>query len=265
LRYRRPLCCLIERYDELVEIESVTRKSIETLLQAIESRDLRAVRRALHPNACWQNVPHPAAEGREAVISLLGGILCWSQRVQWDVLHIAIDGMSGSLERVDRFWLEGNEYAVACHGVFAVDAETGTVISVRDYVDLGEWRQRVNPVLEAMASRSSTEVVRGHLAALKRGAPLEVAGYFALDATLECPEGKVIGWDALADYYTALCTQPELSALAWEIIEPADAGEVAVDWRFPSSGEPWATGRDDYEVCAGRITCLRTTLPLAGS
>ena len=252
-------------YDDLVDIESITLRSIETLLRAIESRDLRAVRRALHPNACWQNVPHPAAEGREAVISLLGGILCWSQQVQWDILHIAIDGVSGSLERVDRFWLQGNEYAVACHGVFEVDAETGTVISVRDYVDLGEWRQRVNPVLEAMASRSSIEVVSGHFAALKKGAPLEMASYFALDATLECPAGKVIGWDAVADYYTALCTQPALSALAWEVIEPAGAGEVAVDWRLSSSEETWATGRDDYEVCEGRITRLRTTLPPAGS
>ena len=245
-----------------MEIESVTRKSIETLLQAIESRDLRAVRRALHPNACWQNVPHPAAEGRDAVISLLGGILCWSQRVQWDVLHIAIDGVSGSLERVDRFWLEGNEYAVACHGVFAVDAETGTVISVRDYVDLGEWRQRVNPVLEAMASRSSTEVVRGHLAALKRGAPLEVAGYFALDATLECPEGKVIGWDALADYYTALCTQPKLSALAWDAVQAKAYGKAAVEWRLPVGNENEHSGRDHYEIRNGRIVRLVTTLQL---
>lgn len=195
------------------------------------------------------------------MISLLGGILCWSQRVQWDILHIAIDGVSGCLERVDRFWLQGREYAVACHGVFEVDAETGTVISVRDYVDLGEWRQRVTPVLEAMASRSSTEIVSGHLAALKRGDPLEMAAYFALDATLECPIGKVIGWDAVADYYTALGMQPALSALAWSIIEPADAGEVAVGWRLSSSGEIWAAGRDDYEVCEGRIKRLRTTLP----
>ncbi len=252
-------------YDAPMPMESITREAIDTLLTAIESRDLRAVRRALHPDACWQNVPHPAAEGREAVIALLHGILCWSERVQWDVVRASIEGASGSVERVDRFWLQGEEHAVACHGVFSVDIDTRTVISVRDYVDLGEWRQRVNPVLHALASRTSAEVINGHLAALQKGVPLEVAAYFSLDAIIECPAGKVTGWDAVADYYTALGAQQELSALAWEIVEPADAGEVAVDWRFPSSGEPWATGRDDYEVCAGRITCLRTTLPLAGS
>lgn len=86
-----------------MEIESITREAIETLLEAIESRDLRSVRRALHPTASWQNVPHPAAEGREAVIALLDGILCFSERVQWDVLRTSVDGTSASVERVDRF------------------------------------------------------------------------------------------------------------------------------------------------------------------
>ena len=141
-------------YDAPVEIESITREAIETLLEAIESRDLRSVRRALHPTASWQNVPHPAAEGREAVIALLDGILCFSERVQWDVLRTSVDGTSASVERVDRFWLQGDEYAVACHGIFSVDIATRTVISVRDYVDVGEWQQRVSPMLSKMASSS---------------------------------------------------------------------------------------------------------------
>jgi limonene-1,2-epoxide hydrolase len=249
-------------YDAPMPMESITREAIDTLLKAIESRDLRAVRRALHPDACWQNVPHPAAEGREAVIALLHGILCWSERVQWDVVRASIEGASGSVERVDRFWLQGEEHAVACHGVFSVDIDTRTVISVRDYVDLGEWRQRVNPVLHALASRTSAEVINGHLAALQKGVPLEVAAYFSLDAIIECPAGKVTGWDAVADYFATSDAHPGLNQLAWEAVQVKTPEEAAVDWRLPVGKEAGQLGRDHYEIRNGRIVRLVTTLQL---
>jgi len=195
--------------------ETTTRIAIESLLEAIESRDLRRVRRALHPSARWQNVPHPAAEGRDAVMALLGGILCWSERVRWDVHHVSIEGTNGSVERLDRFWLQGEEYAVACHGVFSVDADTGLVISVRDYVDLGEWRGRVNPVLAALAARSPMEVVSSHLAAIRSGVPLAMASHYAVDAELDCPEGVLVGWDTIANYCESLVLQMDVSGIIW--------------------------------------------------
>lgn len=252
-------------YDAPVEIESITREAIETLLEAIESRDLRSVRRALHPTASWQNVPHPAAEGREAVIALLDGILCFSERVQWDVLRISVDGTSASVERVDRFWLQGDEYAVACHGIFSVDIATRTVISVRDYVDLGEWRQRVGPMLSKMASRPSLDVVSAHLEAIKTGVPLAVAAHYALDATIECSASKVVGWDGIADYYAAVGVQPGLRTLAWSFVESKGRDAVAVDWRLSAVDETMRSGRDHYEVRDGRIIYLMTTLQLNAS
>ena len=72
-----------------------TRQAIDRLLVAIESRDLRAVHAALHPNASWQNVPHPASEGRPAVMVLLASILCWSDQVRWDVISSSVDGEVG--------------------------------------------------------------------------------------------------------------------------------------------------------------------------
>ena len=134
-----------------------TRQAIDRLLVAIESRDLRAVHAALHPNASWQNVPHPASEGRPAVMVLLASILCWSDQVRWDVISSSVDGEVGWYERIDRFWLRGEEHAVRCNGVFKVDPDTDTVREVRDYVDLGEWRARVTPVLQSLATRSAEE------------------------------------------------------------------------------------------------------------
>ena len=135
---------------------SRTRETIEQLLSAIESRDLRAVERYLHPDVVWQNVPHPPTLGRQAVTELLANVLCWSDQVRWDILSSAVSGETGWYERVDCFWIAGEEHAVHCNGVFEVDAGTQMVRSVRDYVDLGEWRSRIEPVLTQLASRPAS-------------------------------------------------------------------------------------------------------------
>ena len=47
------------------------------------------------------------------------------------------------LERIDRFWIDDVEYSVQCNGVFELDTVNGIILNVRDYVDLGEWRDRL--------------------------------------------------------------------------------------------------------------------------
>ena len=51
------------------------------------------------------------------------------------------------LERVDRFTIDGTEYAVECNGVLEFDPDSGLIRELRDYVDLGEWRSRIAGVL----------------------------------------------------------------------------------------------------------------------
>ena len=85
--------------------EDLTHQAIETLLAAIESRDLRKVERALHPDIVWQNVPHPPSVGRDAVIPLLASIICLSDKVQWDILSSSVSGDTGWYERLDHFWI----------------------------------------------------------------------------------------------------------------------------------------------------------------
>ena len=125
--------------------------AVDALLAAIESRDLRRIADQLTDDATWQNVPHPAAVGRDAVLALLGPILTRSDRVVWDVVTAATVGNDVMVERVDRFWIDGTEHAVHCNGVFTVDTDTGLVAAVRDYVDLGEWRARIAPALARQA------------------------------------------------------------------------------------------------------------------
>ena len=73
----------------------------------------------------------------------LDRILDRSDEVRWDIVTEAYAPHRAWLERVDRFRIDGTEYAVRCNGVFEVDTDAGVITEVRDYVDLGEWRGRL--------------------------------------------------------------------------------------------------------------------------
>ena len=247
-------------YDPSMDEDLRTRQVIDRLLVAIESRDLRAVHAALHPNATWQNVPQPAAERRPAVIALLANILCWSDQVRWDVVSSSVDGRVGWYERVDRFWLLGEEHAVQCNGVFTVDPATDTVCDIRDYVDLGEWRGRVTPVLQTLAARSAKEVVSQHLRAVGTRDPVAMASDYALDAVLARPDAQHTGWSEVADYFETVPARLKDRELVFGDVEVTDTHHAEVAWKI-TGVEGWvASGRDEFVVTEGRITHQRTSL-----
>lgn len=113
------------------------------LLDAVGARDLDAVIACFSPEASWANIPHPPAVGHDAIRTMLASILAASSAVRWDVVSESYDDRRGWVERVDRFVIDGVEYAVRCNGVFEVDVAAGVIVEVRDYVDLGEWRSRL--------------------------------------------------------------------------------------------------------------------------
>lgn len=223
----------------------------DRLLVAVASRDLRRIEQVLAPRCTWRNVPHPAAEGRDAVLAMLAPVVTWSDRVQWDLASAAYDDTTAWLERADRFWIDGTEHTVLCHGVFDVDPDSETVISVRDYVDLGEWRARVGPALDAMERRSAGEVVARHLAAVVARDPVAMAADYAPDAVLRRGDEEHRGWRSLADYFDTVPARladldfsyqrssREPSTVRWEITDDANAIVAA--------------GTDRYRVSAGRI------------
>ena len=218
---------------------------VARLLAAIGSRDLRRIAGALTPHASWQNVPHDPAVGRDAVVALLGGIVCWSDDVRWDVVSSATDGDLTWCERVDRFVIAGEEHAVPCNGVIRVDPQSGTVAEVRDYVDLGEWRARIAPVMARLADRAPRDVVARHLAAVERRHPIAMAADYALDAVLVRDGVEHRGWSAIADYFD---TVPD--RLAGCELHLDHVTDTEVRWTIPGV----ASGRDTYAVRAGRIT-----------
>jgi limonene-1,2-epoxide hydrolase len=247
-------------YDARMNSQANTQNVITGLLSAIESRDLRAIRNALHPSATWQNIPHAPVHGRESVMALLASIICWSDKVRWDVVSVATQGSVGWLERLDRFWLAGEEHSVACNGIFTIDPETQTVLSVRDYVDLGEWRSRVGPVLADFSGRSPTAVVQRHRAAVECLDPVAMAADYALNAVLERPGAMYESWYAIADYFDSVPSRLTGGELTFGSMEAIGSDRVRLSWRITKGSDAVVSGEDAFQIVAGRITHQVTTL-----
>ena len=122
-------------------------RAVERLLEAVHRRDAIGAGACFAADANYRNMPHPPAVGPAGVQDLLSPILRRSARVQWDVVTAAYQDDRAWVERVDRFWIDGQEYAVECNAVVEVDAKTGLITEFRDYVDLATWRARLGDVL----------------------------------------------------------------------------------------------------------------------
>lgn len=231
-----------------------TTAAVDELLAAIESRDMRAVARSLSPDATWQNVPHAVVAGRDSVVAMLARIVGWSDEVRWEVHSSSVHEHAAHLERIDRFHIDGSWYEVACHGIFSVDAN-GRVDSVRDYVDLGEWRARTAPVMARMAERPAAIVVARHLAAVRTGNVAAMAADYGFDAVLTRPTGTHMGWYAIADYFDTVAGRLDGRSVEFHETITTAPSTVAVRW---SIGE--LDGTDIFEVADGSI--IRQTVRL---
>lgn len=128
------------------------REVVDQLLSAVASRDAVAVGARFTSDATYRNMPHPPAVGPAGVAAMFAPILSRAERVRWDVVSRSEDGDRAWVERVDRFWIDGREYAIECNGVYELDLEQGLIRAVRDYVDLATWRERLGDVLHTGAS-----------------------------------------------------------------------------------------------------------------
>ena len=116
---------------------------VENFFEVLSSRNLEQILLFFDERSVWQNVPHPPANGVAEISEMFRTIVERSSKIQWDIVTAAFEDDRAWLERVDRFWIDEVEYSVRCHGVFDFDTKSSTIISVRDYVDLGEWRERL--------------------------------------------------------------------------------------------------------------------------
>lgn len=119
--------------------------AVAEFIAAVGRRDIDGVCASLTDDVRYANVPHPPVVGKDGVRDLLGPFLERCQQAQWDVISAAVSGDIAFAERVDRFWIDGNEYRIECTGVYRI--ADGRIAEVRDYVDLGVWRERLGDVM----------------------------------------------------------------------------------------------------------------------
>ena len=117
---------------------------VESFLHALSTRDMGLIMSFFDEDSSWQNVPHLSSKGIEEITLMFSPIINKSSKVQWDIWNASYEENRAWLERVDRFWIDNIEYSVQCNGVFEFDLLNGKIITVRDYVDLGEWRERLS-------------------------------------------------------------------------------------------------------------------------
>src|SRR5947209_15106087 len=96
----------------------ITRAVVDSFPAAVQSRSSDAVAACFPDAARYANVPHPPAIGPAAILTVFRPILRRSQGARWDIVSSAYDGATAWLQRVDRFWIDGQEYAVECNGVY---------------------------------------------------------------------------------------------------------------------------------------------------
>lgn len=235
------------------------RAGVEGLFAAIESRDLRRVEAALSPDVIWQNVPHPAVVGRTAVLTMLADILRWSDEVRWDVVSLTDRSGGVRVDRVDRFRIDGDEHAVRCVGDVEVDP-AGAVSSVRDQVDLEEWRARIEPVYARMRARPANDIVARHCRAVRRREVAAMAADYALDAVLVRGETIHRGWAAIADYFDGAVARLSGREVVFGPITDDDleisdgVRRAAVRWQVVDDDVVVASGRDTFDCDDGFIT-----------
>jgi limonene-1,2-epoxide hydrolase len=123
--------------------------ALSRFLAAVEARDPDGAAACFADEATYANVPHPPVHGPTGVHHLLAPILGRSTWVRWEIVTASLDPRRCFLERVDRFGIDGREYAVACTAVVEIDPDADRITAFRDYVDLGEWRARLGDVLGA--------------------------------------------------------------------------------------------------------------------
>jgi limonene-1,2-epoxide hydrolase len=118
-------------------------ETVTALIKANEARDVDALLALLSDDIVYENVPMSVMKGHEEIRAMLGPFLGSAERVAWEVLEQVETGNVVMNERVDRFWLSGDQkIELRVAGVFKVDGDRVTLW--RDYFDLAAFTAQMS-------------------------------------------------------------------------------------------------------------------------
>jgi limonene-1,2-epoxide hydrolase len=88
-------------------------------------------------DAVYHNIPLDAVRGRDGIRQVLATFVPPSEKIEFEMLHIASAGPIVFTERVDRFVMRGRDVSLPVAGVFEI--RDGKIAAWRDYFDMQTW------------------------------------------------------------------------------------------------------------------------------
>lgn len=114
---------------------------LSDLIAAIEKRDVAALGDCFTADATYATaVPLPPLVGRDAILSMFGGLLGQVASARFEILAFTVDGDRVWTERIDHFVFGDRPVSIEVMGIF--ELADGKISAVRDYVDMNTWRER---------------------------------------------------------------------------------------------------------------------------
>ena len=114
--------------------------------RAWERRDVDAILSMMTPDAEYEIVPLPKAQGHAAIRSLITPNLQALERMEWTFLNVAVDasGCKVMAEREERFVFREGTVVASMMGIFEIHGEK--IARWRDYSDLGSFARGMTSI-----------------------------------------------------------------------------------------------------------------------
>src|SRR4051812_37101966 len=88
-------------------------------------------------DAIYHNIPMPAVSGKAAIRDVFGLFLPPSEKIEFEMINLAVCDSVVFTERIDRFVIAGRNVELPVAGVFEI--EGGRIKAWRDYFDFATW------------------------------------------------------------------------------------------------------------------------------
>jgi limonene-1,2-epoxide hydrolase len=103
---------------------------------AVERHDAEALRPFLADDVVYHNIPMDPAVGQEAAIAFIDGFFKMCDRLEIEILHLAVRDNVVLTERIDTFTMGDKKAPLPVMGTFEV--RDGKISAWRDYFDLAQ-------------------------------------------------------------------------------------------------------------------------------
>ena len=104
--------------------------------------DAAALASYFSDDAVYHNIPMEPIVGREAIGATFTAFMGMAERIEFETLHIAVDGSIVMTERIDRFISPAKTIVLPVMGAFEV--VDGKIRAWRDYFDLAQFTTQMS-------------------------------------------------------------------------------------------------------------------------